>query len=134
MSDDYYVSTDKMLLDMPWVIDQLQKSYWGKNLTAATIIRATDASICFGLYAHETDKQVGFARVVGDGAIFSSLMDVIISAPLRRQGLGKQLLRAVLNHRSVSETLNVLSTRDASTFYAKFGYSQIFAMQRNPTK
>ncbi len=134
MSDEgYYVSTDKARLDMPWVIDQLKNSYWGKGLTAATVIRATDASICFGLYERDTNKQVGFARVVGDGVIFSSLMDVIISAPLRRKGLGKQLLRAVLKHPQVADTLNVLSTRDASTFYAKFGYAQIFAMQRNPT-
>ena len=125
------VSTEKARLSLPWVCSSLRASYWGKALNDAQICTAIEHSLCFGAY-HVDGVQIGFARVVTDGAIFSSVMDVYVDWRYQRQGVGRKLMEAILAHPDVKGTISVLSTQDADGFYRKFGYRGVLAMKRNP--
>lgn len=134
---DYEISTDAGRLDHAWVAVELMDSYWGKWLKPDQISAAIGASLCFGLYRKRGSwitAQIGFARVVTDGAIFSSVMDVVIDKRFRRQGYGSVLMEAVVAHPKVSPTICILSTRGAGAFYERFGFARgPDVMLRNPT-
>lgn len=132
MPPEFQISTDKTRLDLPWVCIELRHQYWGGWLNDEQIRSAIAYSLCFGLYHNTT--QVGFARVVTDSHIFSSVMDVVITQPLRRRGLGTMLMQAVVEHPSVANTISILNSRDMFPFYTRFGYKPYAGiMRRVPT-
>lgn len=128
----FFVSTDKALLDAPWIFDQLRRTYWGDYMTMKIVLTAIDHSVCFGLYerVNGLNKQIGYARIVTDYSTFAWLCDVFVAAPYRKQGLGKFLLATMLRHPAVRERNILLSTKDAQDFYAKFGFQQVVTMKR----
>ena len=133
----FHVTTNTDPFDLPWLCEMLKGSYWGHGLTDEKIAKALEHSVNFWIHEYEGPDitPVGFARVVSDHAIFSSLMDVIIDPKYRRRGHGKKLMQAVIEHAAVRETICVISTRDACRFYNKFGFQTFHGilMQRNPS-
>jgi ribosomal protein S18 acetylase RimI-like enzyme len=94
---------------------------------------ASEHSLCFGVYRNASKEavleQIGFARVVGDGVSFSSIMDVIIEGQYRRHGLGTMLMEEIIGHPDVKGTACILGTQFAFNpgatrrFYKKFGFN-----------
>ncbi len=118
----YDVSTDPRRLDLDVISAFLSReSYWARGRPRALVERSVANSLCFGVY-HD-GRQVGFARVVTDRAVFAYLMDVFVLAEHRGRGVGKRLLRAVLDHPDLQGLrLFALRTRDAHGLYAQFGF------------
>ena len=112
------------LRDIGWICRELRASEWGVRLTDAKIKKAMMRSTSFGIYVGgEPDLAIaGFARVVTDDALFSTITDFIITKEARGHGLGRQLLEHILAHASVKHTECVLHTGAARDFYAKFGF------------
>ncbi len=123
----FFVSTDRALLDYDFIIQSLQGSYWADWQTKAQILKAFDKSLVWGAYEVPSDNpcQVGFARVVSDGAAFSSITDVLVAENFRRIGIGTMLMQEIIKHPAVSPTICILGTRDAPKFYEKFGFKVI---------
>ena len=129
----YVVSTDRGLLDTDFICAALARSYWARGRPRPVIERSIGNSLCFGLYGKKDRRQVGFARVVTDGATFSWLCDIVIDERLRGRGLGKFLVSCVVAHPQVSGTKCVLGTRDAHGLYGKFGFARCELMRRPPS-
>ena len=129
----YVVSTDAALLDMDFVCAALAGSYWAQSRPRSVIEQSARNSLCFGLYEKQGRKQVGFARVVTDGATFSWLCDVVVDERCRGKGLGKLLVSSVLAHPQVSGTTCLLGTRDAHGLYERFGFARSEQMRRPPS-
>lgn len=139
MSEDFYVSSDKKLLDHTWVTNSILGAYWGGWRTHEIIAESLRNSICFGVYKRATqtfthDRQVGFGRIVTDGATFSWVADILIDPNYQKRGLGKMLMAAIVEHPSVARTVSLLRTRDAAGLYQQFGYEPTDAMRRIPKK
>lgn len=117
-------STDKARLDVPMIAAFLRdESYWAKGVDAAAVQTAIDNSLCFGVYRE--GAQLGFARVVHDGARFGYFADVFVLASERGKGLGKQLVEFVLDHPDVKALGRVLlGTQDAHSLYARYGFQE----------
>jgi hypothetical protein len=77
------VSTDKTKLDVPFIQNFLKDIYWAAGRTIEEVQTTIDASVCFGIYLD--DKQIGFARVITDYAVFAYLMDVFITEEHRER-------------------------------------------------
>jgi GNAT superfamily N-acetyltransferase len=66
---------------------------------------------------------VGFARVLTDYGRFAFLADVFVLEAHRGKGLGKLLVKAVLDHQALKDTeVWLLATRDAHGLYGRFGF------------
>lgn len=125
MNTQFYISTDKDKLDVRLIFDFLNTdSYWAQGRSEETIRRSIEHSLCFGVY--QDARQIGFARVVTDYAVFAWIMDVFIVKEFRNQGLGLMLMESIKSHASLQNLQRWgLATEDAHGLYAKFGFALI---------
>jgi hypothetical protein len=67
---EFLISTDPSKLDLNAIHGFLSKSYWEtQGISGETVEHSIRGSLCFGVY--DGDQQVGFARVISDGATFA---------------------------------------------------------------
>ncbi|WP_205461727.1 GNAT family N-acetyltransferase [Mangrovibacterium lignilyticum] len=120
------VSTDKDLLDVSMIHHYLsERSYWAKARSLATVQASIEHSVCFGAY-DENGKQLGFARVATDYAVFGWIMDVFVLEECRGKGIGKLLMEAIVNHRDLKRLRRMgLGTDDAHGLYRQYGFTDL---------
>jgi GNAT superfamily N-acetyltransferase len=124
MDAEYEISTDPARIDTAMVHDFLSHSYWATGRSREVVERSIQNSLCFGMYVD--GRQVGFARVISDRAVFGYLADVFIIPEFRGKGLAKALIRAIVEHPDVQGLQVVLlRTRDAHGLYAEVGFGPI---------
>jgi predicted GNAT family N-acyltransferase len=99
---------------------------WGA-IDAATARRTLDAA-CFTVCLRDAESGAlaGLARVMGDGALYFFLADLIVAPGRRGGGHGDTLMRAVVDYfdraarPGATVTLVALPGREA--FYERFGF------------
>lgn len=112
-------------MDLIEVHKNISASYWAANIPFATLKRALENSMCFGVFT-EAGEQVGFARVVTDKASFAYLADVYIKQEHRGQGLGKSLVKTILESPELNGLRRfMLATSDAHNLYHQYGFSAL---------
>ncbi len=124
--DGFLISTDPGRIDLDVVHDFLAKeAYWSPGVERSLVERAIQGSLVFGLY-DEGNAQIGFSRVVTDGALFAYLRDVFVLKSHRGKGLGRWLTERSLDHPALRTVKRwMLSTDDAHALYAKFGFKPL---------
>jgi len=119
---DIEVSTDRARLDVSLIEQFLNTSYWATGRPRDVIERSIAHSLCFGVYT--AGRQIGFGRVITDYAVFGYLADVFVLPEFRGRGVGKHLMKAIVEHPDVRRlTLLLLRTRDAHQLYTQFGFT-----------
>ncbi len=123
INQNYFISTEILKLDIAVIADFLQNdSYWASSRSLSTIKKSIENSLCFGVYTNQ-GQQVGFARVVSDFAVFAWIMDLFILKSHRNNGLGKMLMKEIINHPNLQGLQRWgLGTNDAHGVYEKFGF------------
>jgi GNAT superfamily N-acetyltransferase len=123
----YTISTDKSRLQVDVIQDYLaNRSYWAKGRLVEVTRRSIENSLCFGVY--DGESQVGFARLVSDYATMAWLCDVFVLEAARGQGLGKWLVKCVVNHPDVKPLKRIyLATNDAHELYRQYGGFELLA-------
>jgi len=118
------ISTDRSRLDVDMIHAFLQTTYWAEGRPREVVERSLKNSLCFGVY--EGGRQIAFARVVSDHAIFAYLMDVFVLPEFRGRGISKRLLREILDHPDLQGLrFFLLGTRDAHGLYEQFGFEPL---------
>jgi len=119
----YELDDDRARLDRDAIHGYLGGvSYWAKGRTREQQDELIDLSErVVGLY--KDGSQIGFARAVDcAGAGFVYLADVYVLDEHRGRGLGKQLVREMIEEGALAGRRWVLHTRDAHTLYEQFGF------------
>jgi len=120
----FSLSTDKSNLDISMIHNFLKSSYWAENVSKATVEKSIKNSLCFGIY--DGNKQVGFAKVISDYATSALLRDVFILEPYRGQGLGKWLIKYILEYPELQDVQKwLLGTKDAHGLYRRYGFQNL---------
>jgi GNAT superfamily N-acetyltransferase len=124
--DGHEIDTDPDRLDQAQVHRWLATdAYWALGRAEAAMATAIANSRCYGVY-DPAGRQVGFARVVTDGATHAWLCDVYIDRTARGAGLGTWLAASVvadLQRRGIPRI--VLATADAHEVYRKAGFTEL---------
>lgn len=116
--------TDPSKLDAAAIHAYLVRSYWSEGIPRAVVEKAIANSLCFGLF--QGAEQIGFARVVTDGATYAYLCDVYVLEEFRGKGLGVWLMECVMRHPDLQGLRRFsLATRDAHGLYRKFGFDAL---------
>lgn len=124
--ENIIISSDRDRLDIQMIHQFLsERSYWAKGRSLETVRQSIENSLCFGVY-DVSGKQLGFARVVTDYAVFGWLMDVFILEEYRGQGVGKLLMEAVTQHPALKNLRRIgLGTADAHGLYQQYGFTEL---------
>jgi GNAT superfamily N-acetyltransferase len=123
--DGYTISTDKARFDVAAIHAYLTRSYWSPRIPKTVVERAIEGALCFGLFT-ASGEQVGFARMITDGATFAYLADVYVLEEHRGKGLAKWMMKTILAHPSLQGLRRImLATRDAHELYAPFGFKPL---------
>ena len=119
---EYILSSDKKKIDLQYAYNLLcVPSKYSTGLPPERFALVIKNSLCFSVYYQ--GKQVGFARVITDYTEFASLWDVIIDESHRQKGVGKALMKFVLEHPKLKGIFRwFLMTEDAHGLYQKYGF------------
>jgi GNAT superfamily N-acetyltransferase len=121
-NSQYWITTDDRKLDLDAIHAYLSRSFWAEGIPKATVARAIENSLCFGLF--DGSQQVGFARVVTDRATYAYLCDVYVLETHQGRGLGKWLIETVMAHPDLQGLRRFqLVTRDAHGLYSRHGFA-----------
>jgi len=127
--DSLTISTDRSKLDRKMIHEFLASSYWAKGIPREVVDRSIEGALCFGLY--EDGRQIGFTRVITDGATFAYLADVFVLESHRGQGLATWLMESILADPRLQGLRRwMLVTRDAHPLYRKVGFRDLAHPER----
>lgn len=121
---EYSISTDKSRFDVNLIHEFLTNSYWAEGVPLEIVRRSIQNALCFGVF--HGDRQVGFARVISDFATYAYIGDVFVLQEYRGRGLGKRLMRAIMDHPELQNLRRwSLVTSDAHGLHAQFGFTSL---------
>lgn len=106
----------------------LRETYWAKERPLDVVERAVRNSFCVSAWRGAT--LVGFARAITDFTCHAYLADVIVHPAWRGRGLGRRIVRRLVDHEATRTCWWTLHTRDAHGVYAPLGFHEKPAMGR----
>jgi nitroimidazol reductase NimA-like FMN-containing flavoprotein (pyridoxamine 5'-phosphate oxidase superfamily)/ribosomal protein S18 acetylase RimI-like enzyme len=113
--------------DVPGAVDLLRGEYWLASVPEARIGEAHLKSAAWVGARDDDGRVIATARATSDGRT-AWIYDVCVAAEWRGRGLGKAVVRLLLDHPAVRGALVVfLSTRDADGLYARLGFRDVQA-------
>ena len=89
--------------------------------------RAALAGSLTAVCAVQNGETIGMARAVGDGVLNIYIQDVIVSGEFQNQGIGQQLIQALIG--SLNETcpadclIGLFAADGQDGFYTQFGFT-----------
>jgi len=126
--DSILITTDRSLLDVHDLYEQLRPMPWAQAYTYEKLQRAIEhTAVVVGAYDQANGgKLIGFARVVSDCATFGYLTDVFVDEAYRGQGLSKRMMQTIKEHPDLQGLRRfMLITADAQGLYAQYGFEQL---------
>ena len=114
-----------------WKLQRLldQHTFWaqGRSLQDLRHMLAGSAAV---VSLWRGRRLVGFARASSDGVFRAVLWDVVIPEDLQGQGLGRQLVEALLNTPQLRGVERVyLMTTNSAGFYEQLGFQRVEGQQ-----
>ena len=118
-----------LALASPSVDDFLQlrqKVGWGE-LEADLAQKSINNSL-FHVTIYHDQQLIGMGRVVGDGAMYFYIQDVVVDPNFHNQGLGTELMDTIEGYLRYTadkgSTIGLLAGQGKESFYARYGYVQ----------
>ena len=115
------ITTDPGRIDVDKLEQWLNVTYWAEGRPREVIERSVQNSLNFSAYID--GEFIGFARVVTDRATFGWVCDVVVEEKVRGQGVGKELMKAIIEHPDLKGIKRLLlATLDAHGLYSQYGF------------
>ena len=123
------ITSDPSEVDLDWLHAALsERAYWALGRSREIVERSVANSLCFS--AFDGVQQVGFARVITDGATFAWVCDVFVDEDRRGQGIGRMLLAAVTGDPRLQGLKRTVLVTNSPDFYAPYGFAPIDRSER----
>jgi GNAT superfamily N-acetyltransferase len=111
-------------VDALWAFLSTQ-AYWGRWRSRSDVERQlASAWRVVGVYHRKTGRMVGFARAISDGVALAYLADLFVLDEARGRGLGKELVREMIDNGPGANFRWLLHTADAHGLYERFGFGE----------
>ncbi len=113
-------------MDFERVHAWLAATYWTPGIARETVERAArHSAMVIGAF-DANGIQIGYTRLVSDNTRFAYLCDVIVDEAHRGLGIGRAMVRHLLEHPEFATVRTwTLATRDAHTVYAPLGFLSV---------
>lgn len=121
---DYYISTNKSLLNKEKIHVLLRDCFWSKSIPIEYVSRFIEFSLCFGIYKKTDHQLVGFGRVISDYTTYAYVCDIIIDPLHRKRGLAHALVKQMMSHPDLQglKTWTLRTTEEARKIYENHGF------------
>ena len=125
--DEFYLTDDQTIIRNKCheIYELLKRAYWTKDRDVSVTQKAISNSLNYAIFTANSERLVGFARVITDYATVYYLSDVYIDEEFRGRGLGKKIVEWIVLHEDKLSGINgLLKTKDAVDLYKKFGFEE----------
>ena len=99
---------------------------WGE--TPIQLAKIAINNSLFHVVARNEKQLIGMVRVVGDGAMFFYIQDLIVDPKYQNNGIGNLLMKNVESYLSEAalkgSTIGLFSASGKEDFYSRFGYKE----------
>lgn len=120
----FYISSEKENIQIEEVKRLLGQTYWAQNRTEDLIKLSIANSECYGAYLKNTNRQIALARVVTDYVSVFYICDVVVDQEYRGNGIGKELIHAIVSDERFINLRGLLATSQAHKLYEKYGFAR----------
>ena len=82
----------------------------------------------FTVCVYDEDRLIGFGRIVGDGALYFYIQDVMIHPTLQRQGLGTRVMGELMQYLQKAENgsfIGLMAVPGTERFYESFDFQAL---------
>lgn len=90
------------------------------------MVKASLKGTLFFVCIYDTESLIGMGRVVGDGAMYFYIQDVIVAPEYQGQGIGDRLMREIEAYLSEKarpgSTIGLLAAKGKEAFYSRYQY------------
>lgn len=125
--DEFYMTDDQALIRNKYheVYELLKRAYWARDRSELATKKAVSNSLNYAIFETNSERLVGFARVITDYSTVYYLSDVYIDEGFRGRGLGKKIVEWIVLHEDKLSGINdLLKTKDAMNLYKKYGFEE----------
>ena len=106
---------------------RLRRAVGWPELDDATVVSGLRNTL-YSLCLLKEEEVIGCARVIGDGAIYFYIQDVIVLPEFQGCGFGGRLMDAVmafLNHHARHNSfIGLMAAKEVKLFYEKYGFTE----------
>jgi len=121
--EQFVIDDTRDRIDLEEVHKYLLTTYWAKDRPKEIVQQAwSNSSLVIGLY--DSEKLIGFARVITDFTIVAYLADVFLLEEYRGKGLGKWMVERIIAHPTLATVRWVLHTKDMHSLYRQVGFKE----------
>lgn len=96
-----------------------------QNPAQSVVTKSLESSL-FHICIEIDNTLVGYGRVVGDGAMYFYLQDIVVDPDFQSAGIGKSLMQEIERYLSKQTTqgatVGLLAAHGKEAFYQQFGY------------
>jgi len=101
-----------------------EKVGWGN--ISKELAQKSLANSLFHIVITTQNNIVAMGRILGDGAMYYYIQDVIVDPEYQKQGLGHMLMKEIekylLKHAKLGATISLLAAKGKEDFYQHYGY------------
>jgi len=121
-------NTDTRVVEQPPSADEfasLRGLIGWRNPSLSVIQQSIDTSL-FWVSLYRNNKLIGCGRIVGDGAMYFYIQDIMVNPDYQQQGIGAHVMNQIEsfleNTAQSGSTIGLLAAHNKEAFYEKFGY------------
>lgn len=114
--------TENQILDL---MELYRHEFWSQERTHQDVVRMLAATdLLIGL-VDESDRLLGFTRVLTDFVYRATVYDLIVKSSHRGLGLGAQLMQTLLSHPKLQtvEFIHLSCLPEMVPFYERWGFT-----------
>jgi ribosomal protein S18 acetylase RimI-like enzyme len=118
-----------LVFEAPSVADFLQlRSAVGWPKINAKLVKKSLINSLFHILVYHNQQLVGMGRVIGDGALYFYIQDVVVAPTHQRLGIGAALMEHIEayidKNAEQGATIGLMAAQGKEDFYRRYGYLQ----------
>ena len=122
--EDYPVEHRKILVQE---YQQIRKTTDWSLVENKVVEKALEKDL-YSICVIDADKLIGIGRVIGDGALYFYVQDVIVSPSYQGKGIGKLIMKNIetfINQNANNNSfIGLMAAKNTKEFYYNFSYKE----------